>query len=272
MDAVNENVRIFLDTLEKVKTLKQTDWNTSVYYNEETMDALRKKHRDATGECQIIVSADDSFQAARKLVEQGRQDTLVLNFANAISQGGGVRLGARAQEEDLCRTSTLYQSLISEEAYPFYDHNRRHNLNEKGSDTAVYSPNVYIIKDEKYQDITPVKASVITMAAPIKSCVDNAAEILDQRIYKLLCLAEQLGHKTLVLGAWGCGAFGNDPEDVAELFRKNLKRFGSFEKVVFAVRMVRGRDEKNYRVFQREMEKDIKYLWNYAGGLKKYNI
>lgn len=250
-----KNVRIFTDTLKKIKKLDVTDWNKAVYYDLETMEKLAQHHRNINGKCNITVSGDDSFQAARKIIKTDfSENVLVLNFANAVSQGGGVRIGARAQEEDLCRTSTLYNSLISEEAYPFYDYNRRKHFGETGSDTAVYSPNVYIIKDEKYQDIAPVKVSVVTMAAPINIRGINAAEILDKRIYKLLCLAEELNHKKLVLGAWGCGAFGNEPEDVAELFRNNLGKFDCFEHVVFAVRMVKGRDEKNYRVFRSVLE------------------
>ena len=116
---------------------------------------------------------------------------------------------------------------------------------------------MFIIKDEKYHDIAPVEVSVITMAAPINEPGIHAAEILDQRIYKLLCpgWSKSIGHKKLVLGAWGCGAFGNDPQEVAELFRDNLKKFGCFEEVVFAVRMVAGRDERNYQVFQKVLKK-----------------
>ena len=250
-ESPNKNIQIFLDTLEKAKKLKQSDYNAAIYYDRKSMEKMAKAHRDVVGTCDVTVSGDDSFLAARKLADQiPAENVLVLNFANSVSQGGGVRLGARAQEEDLCRTSTLYHSLISEEAYPFYSYNRKKHLNEKGSDTAVYSPNVYIIKDEKYQDIAPVKASVVTMAAPINTHNVNAIKILDQRIYKLFCLAEKLNHKNLVLGAWGCGAFGNEPEDVAELFRDHLSKFDCFEHVVFAVRMVKGRDEKNYRVFR----------------------
>lgn len=262
-ESANENIQIFLDTLERAKKLKQSDYNTAIYYDWKSMEKMAKAHRNVTGICDVIVSGDDSFLAARKLADQiPVENVLVLNFANSISQGGGVRLGARAQEEDLCRTSTLYQSLISEEAYPFYSYNRKKHFNEKGSDTAVYSPNVYIIKDEKYQDIAPVKVSVVTMAAPVNTHGVNAIKILDQRIYKLLCLAEKLNHKNLVLGAWGCGAFGNEPEDVAELFRNNLGKFDCFEHVVFAVRMVKGRDEKNYRVFKRVLEENEKEVKN----------
>lgn len=253
-----KNVRIFTDTLKKIKKLDVTDWNKAVYYDLETMQKMAQHHQNMNGKCNITVSGDDSFQAARKMVKTDfSENVLVLNFANAVSQGGGVRIGARAQEEDLCRTSTLYNSLVSEEAYPFYDYNRQNDLNVQGSDTAIYSPNVYIIKDENYHDIAPVKVSVVTMSAPINGYGMNMSTIFDQRIYKLLCLAEKLKHRNLVLGAWGCGAFGNDAEIVAELFRKNLEKFDSFEQIVFAVRRVKGIDENNYRAFEEVFRKRV---------------
>lgn len=247
----DSNVQIFMDTLDKSNNLKQTDWHVAKYYDVEALERISRNHQDQTGDIQISVSKEDSFQAARRLKNQNKdKDVLVLNFANSVSQGGGVRIGALAQEEDLCRTSTLYQSLISEEAYLFYSYNRKNNLGAIGSDTAVYSPNVYIIKDENYQDIDPVKVSVLTMASPVREAVTNATEILNRRIYKLLCLAENLGYNTLILGAWGCGAFGNDPEDVADIFKKNLRKFNYFEHVMFAVKVVTKRDKKNYQIFK----------------------
>lgn len=252
----NNYVRVFVDTLDKTKKFAAANTKEAQYFDVQTMDRLASDHADQPGDFRVTVSGDDSFRAARALKAQGSDDALVLNFANSISQGGGVRIGARAQEEDLCRTSTLYSSLVSAGAYPFYDYNRKNDLNEEGSDTAIYSPHVVIFKDETYQEIEPVDVSVVTMAAPVNEPGINATELLDQRIYKLLCLAEYLKHRTLVLGAWGCGAFGNNPQVVAELFRKNLAKFACFDEVVFAVRMVVGRDERNYKVFREVLEEN----------------
>jgi uncharacterized protein (TIGR02452 family) len=57
------------------------------------------------------------------------------------------------------------------------------------------------------------------------------------RILKVLAVAERHGHKALVLGAWGCGAFGNDGNEIAKLFRRALEDnfHGVFEYVVFAI-------------------------------------
>lgn len=255
---LNNYIEIFIDTTRKSKKFLNAGIEEAQYYDIDMLNHLSIQHVDMFGDALISVSGDDSYQAARKMIkENGVKRILVLNFANSISQGGGVRIGAKAQEEDLCRTSTLYCSLMSEGAFPFYDFNRKHDLNISGSDTAVYSPHVLIIKDENYCDITPVEVSVVNMAAPINESGINAVEILDQRIYKLLCLAESLEHKSLVFGAWGCGAFGNDPYDVAELFLKNLKRFNSFKQVVFAVRKVEGCNEKNYEAFRSVIEEKM---------------
>lgn len=252
---LNDYIEIFVDTTRKSKKFINTGIEEAQYYDIDMMNQLAEQHVDVAGNVLIKVSGDDSYRAARKMKKQnGAKEILVLNFANSISQGGGVRIGARAQEEDLCRTSTLYSSLMSEGAFPFYDFNRIHDLNVKGSDTAIYSPHVFIFKDEDYHDIVPVEVSVVTMAAPINEPEINAVEILDQRIYKLLCLAESLEHKNLILGAWGCGAFGNDPYDVAKLFQKNLKKFKSFEQVVFAVCKIVGRDGRNYEAFREILE------------------
>lgn len=92
---------------------------------------------------------------------------MVLNMANSVSPGDGVLFGAKAQEEDLCRASFLYHSLMSEEGSRFYAYNRQYHLNEQGSDTAIYSPHEYVIKVCHYKDIQPVEVSVFTMAAPM---------------------------------------------------------------------------------------------------------
>ena len=114
---------------------------------------------------------------------------------------------------------------------------------------------MYIIKDKEYQDISPVEVSVITMSAPINMGEIDAVSIMDERIFKMLCLAEETGKKRLVLGAWGCGAFGNDPSMIAELFKINLDKFCSFNEVVFAVLQSRKSDSINYRCFHEVFDK-----------------
>jgi uncharacterized protein (TIGR02452 family) len=54
----------------------------------------------------------------------------------------------------------------------------------------------------------------------------------------VLALAASQGYKHLVLGAWGCGVFRNDPDVVAGAFASHLRHgdwAGRFERVVFSV-------------------------------------
>lgn len=259
-----EYVEIFRDTLQKSEGFSGEGKDEAVYYDVNVMDRLAENHEtksNAGHETIITVSGDDTFQAARKLkATNPADDVLILNFANSVSRGGGVKIGALAQEEDLCRTSTLFLSLASAGATPFYHYNREHGLNITGSDTAIYSPKVYIIKDNDYQDITPVEVSAITMAAPVNRYGVDSVSIMEQRIYKMLCLAEETGKKRLVLGAWGCGAFGNDPLTIAEMFKMNLELFSCFDEVVFAVLKSQKRDSYNYKCFEEVFGGDVRKI------------
>ena len=111
-------------------------------------------------------------------------------------------------------------------------------------------------KDGEYQDIKLVEVSVITMEALVNPEEFNviqeydAMSVMEERIYKMLCREEETDKKRLVLGAWRCGAFGNDPSNVAEMFKMNLERFECFKEVVFAVLQAQGRDSYNYQCFK----------------------
>ena len=178
----------------------------------------------------------DTFTLAQKRYRQmsERSETgkiLVLNLANPVHPGGGVRRGARAQEEDLCRRSTLLQSLESRSAKKYYDYNRSLNSN-MGSDAVMITPEAEVFKDENG---LPLKesfvVSVMTCAAPnirqgLYGMSEEAYEaMLTGRIRGMLMTAAHEGYRNLILGAFGCGAFGNDARIVAGLFYKVLKEF-----------------------------------------------
>lgn len=179
-----------------------------------------------------IVHVDnmDSFEAARQLDKEGSADdkVLVLNFANPVRPGGGVRRGAKAQEEDLCRKSSLLLSLESKDAYPYYQQHRARK-SDFATDAMILSPNVEIIRDGKGNLLDKsCVVSVLTCAAP--NIVNGMfmlndmeyVQLLYRRIMGILKVAAYLGYRKLVLGAWGCGAFGNDAVTVAGLFREAL--------------------------------------------------
>ena len=192
---------------------------------------FRPRARRSPGACVVDVSAEDSFVAAQSLAcadGQAGLPPLVLNFANPYEPGGGVKHGARAQEEDLCRRSTLYLSLESTHAKAYYRENRA-QASALFTDAAILSEHVEVFRDVSGHYLAaPFEVAVLTMAAPY--CpdlrideVERLSVAFEQRILGLLTLAACGGYTRLVLGAWGCGAFGNDPQMVAEAFGEALR-------------------------------------------------
>ena len=188
---------------------------------------------------QIEVTGEDSFQAAARF-----ERALVLNFANAHHPGGGFLIGARAQEEALCRGSTLYASISSEKAREMYRYNNTHPSAVE-SDYMLLSPEVCVFRDVDCEPLErPFIASVITAPAPNRrgaalfTSGERIRETFLRRIRIILRVAADRGYRALVLGAWGCGAFGNAPVMVAECFRTALVEDGfgrAFDTVAFAV-------------------------------------
>ena len=208
---------------------------------------------------EIQVLAEDSFTAAKTL-----KNCLVMNFANAHYPGGGFLNGANAQEENLCRESTLYKSLSSDKADTMYAYNNRHK-NPCKYNAMILSPNVCVfrnVKDEFLDD--PFKVSVITIPALNKNgCAKNIPqnvidEVMKERLKSMFITAAHFGYKNLILGAWGCGAFGHDPRIVAKYFYEVLikENFATyFEKIVFAI-LDRG-EKKNLIAFQEIFQSEL---------------
>ncbi|MBQ5333248.1 MAG: TIGR02452 family protein [Oscillospiraceae bacterium] len=232
--------------------LPQKDYKEVIVYSPEAGAALPDIKKD--GElCRITVINADSFQAAR-----GFDDPFVMNFANAHCPGGGFMLGANAQEEALCRCSTLYASISSEKAAEMYRYNNSH-ISMTESDYMLLSPNVCVFRNEKCELLEmPFSAAVITIPAPNRygaamlASGKLIAETMTRRMRIMLKIAAKNGYKNLILGAWGCGAFGNDPSDVAGHFRTVLIDEGygyGFDNVCFAVY---GREDgRNISAFRR---------------------
>lgn len=207
----------------------------------------------------------DSFHSARNLVEYNehysfrpnKMRILVLNMANPVQPGGGVFHGAKAQEEDLCRKSSLLYSLTSKEAAPYYQYHREQN-NPLSSNALILSPRVEIIRDENgFLLEEPVIVSVLSCAAPnIRYGLQNLSqqefqELLYSRIRGMLVCAAFWGYELLTLGAFGCGAFGNDAALVAPMFKKALDEVqGNFDYVEFAV-LDKSEQQYNYKQFHK---------------------
>lgn len=240
----------------------------------------------------------DSFTVAREMKEK---KVLVLNLANPVHPGGGVRRGAKAQEEDLCRKSSLLCSLESEEAGKYYAYNKaKHSY--MATDALMITPQVEVIRDEQGR-LLPESAivSVLTCAAPMLSHggredlpADEAeyVDLLYHRIEGILLAAAYAGYENIVLGAFGCGAFGNDARLVSDLFYKAITEMemgggtaeNYFKKIHFAV-LCRHHAMYNFNEFNRNfgekpssdrklttlcyIEKDGKYLMLHRTKKKK---
>lgn len=189
--------------------------------------------------CRITINNKDSFEAGRAYT-----NPLVMNFANAHNPGGGFKLGANAQEEALCRCSTLYASINSDAAGEMYSYNNTH-LSRVESDYFLISPNVVVFRDKDLSLLeSPVVMGVVTIPAPnlrgaaMFASARMVEETFIRRIRLLLRAAAVCGYKNLVLGAWGCGAFGNRPDEVASYFRRVILEEGlgrAFEEICFAI-------------------------------------
>lgn len=207
--------------------------------------------------CDIEVTCEDSFTAAHRL-----DKPIVMNFANAHKAGGGFRLGANAQEEALCRCSTLYASITSPSAAEMYRYNNTH-ISRVESDYMLLSPDVCVFRDVHCTLLEqPFMVSVITLPAPNRrgaamfASRELISETITRRIRIMLHIAAKHNCRNLVLGAWGCGAFGNSPTDVSECFKNVLinERYGMcFDRIVFAIY---GKpDGRNITAFRKTFDK-----------------
>ena len=243
--------------------------HTRIYWENDYPEFDAEKACDT----EITVTQDRSYQAAMRLAAENAGSRIaVMNFANAFQAGGGVVKGAGAQEECLCRTSTLYPLLYRKTLRDtFYKHHRTLNT-PKATDALIYTEDVVICKtDEDLPQRMPreqwVNVDVITVAAPDLRDKSNPyaplagggtfmknAELfgyhVKRAIHVLTCAAAQ-GADILVLGAFGCGAFRNDPTVVAHAYKVAIEVFPKvFRKIEFAV-YCNPANQKNYETFSR---------------------
>jgi uncharacterized protein (TIGR02452 family) len=184
------------------------------------------------------VANESTLAAARRLVAEGRH-VVALNFASGKHAGGGFRSGALAQEESLCRSSGLFACIGGNPMYSFH-------AGQSGgfySNYAIYSPAVPVIRDDDGELLEePYLCSFITAPAVNAGAVSDSRQHeiraeMERRVEKVLSLAAGCAHDAVVLGAWGCGAFRNDPDMLAKLFHTALTGpfRGVFAVVAFAV-------------------------------------
>lgn len=185
----------------------------------------------------ITICNETTLMAARRFMLEKKR-VLVLNFANGVSIGGGFLSGSRAQEETLCFASTLYDTLKGD---PFYEYNRKQQKNVSSAYAIVSTAIVFT--DDVYECIAvPWHMDVLTCAAPVCGkwgglAPEEASLCLHQRIRRVYEIAICLKYDHLILGAWGCGAFGNDAYKTAKSFRYFLENdfHGYFQEITFAI-------------------------------------
>jgi len=277
MSTREERVEVFQDTINWINSdpslslsVAQAKHNTDVYYEDDYPDYDTADKEDT----KITVTGYRSFEAAMNLRKQYPDAKIaVMNFANAFHAGGGVTKGSSAQEECLCRTSTLYpliyRKTLRDSFYKYHDDKD----SPRASDSLIYTEGVIICKtDEDLPKRMPkedwVTVDVITIAAPDLRDMSNLfaplkgngtfmadAELFGyhvKRAIHMLTVAASKKADILVLGAFGCGAFHNDPNVVARAYKVALEEFPKvFKHVEFAVYCPPGGSE-NYEVFKKQ--------------------
>lgn len=192
---------------------------------------------------EIIIDDVDSVSAIFKY-STGKRNA-VLNFSSYKNPGGMFINGSKAQEECLCHESFLY-NVLSQLVIEFYDWNNQHKNKALYLNRGLYSPNVLFIRknDISLGSETMKFCDVITCACPNKSAaqkyqsVSDAenTEVLRSRIKYVLDIAKDNCVDTLILGAYGCGVFGQDPTEVANIFKEYLETTHKcFDKVILAI-------------------------------------
>jgi uncharacterized protein (TIGR02452 family) len=208
---------------------------------------------------EIKVINKDSISAALFIKKEDPNSKIcMLNMASAKRPGGGVKRGARAQEEDLFRCTTLGVN-VPDNLYPL------------GEDDFIYSKGVYVLKNSSYKKIEPFEVDVVSIPAinlnlgkrnnetgeyedKIIPKPENYIVKMLSKINAMIESAADQNCNVLILGAWGCGVFKNDPIDVATMFHHVLVLQGHqnrFEKILFPIINDRNSVSDNYLVFKK---------------------
>ena len=258
----NQMQKIAEDNFEFIKQNQNTvPTNGETIYDKDhinihqQLSKIRGKKR-----CQIFVNTNSTIWSSIYCHRHSYDTIFVLNFADAFKPGGGYLNGRSAQEESLCRQTLLYSSLENNDMYTFNS-----NVGPEGSDVMIYSPNVLVIRDDEYRMIPERERFTVNIisspAVDNRERVSDAEEIMENRIRKIISLAafkaqqqETEGGIALILGAFGCGVFKNDPKVVASLFAKvlNYERMKEyFDCVIFPMY----KQGEVYQIFQSFLNK-----------------
>lgn len=266
-----ELVKEFQDTVNYYETesvlieaVESTTARTKVY----PVDFAEEVDEKKAG--RVRVETGRTFERVIELHEEFPDKRIaVLNFAASTKPGGGVKSGSYAQEESLCRCSTLYPSLLTDYATKRFYYYHIENCDWRASDTCIYSPDVIIVRDDS-DLICPrlrpeefVKVDVVTCAAPhvFRNVVVSAEDLYSMHVSRAKNILRAAAHNEVdifVSGAFGCGAFHNPPEIVASAWREAMKEYGGkFDLIDFVIYVsdferIRERGENSLRVFKNE--------------------
>lgn len=203
----------------------------------------------------ISVINSDTVSALVDYYQSGK--TCVLNMASYQRPGGGVYNGAKAQEECLFRCSNL-SSVIGTDHYPLKE------------SEALYTTGAVFFKDVNYDYMQDITCDVVTLPAlRLSGVLDTRGNIYHQsrgteyrditknKIRLMLSLAHNMNCKNIILGAWGCGVYGNDPEIISGYFHEVLvsECYSSlFNKVIFAIINDENSVGNNYEIFKNRLD------------------
>lgn len=210
----------------------------------------------------IEITQESTQAAARRFKENNVRDVCVLNFANGLHPGGGVLDGCVAQEETICRQSNLYFCLKNQSK--MYEFNIKKG-DPMCSDYMIYSPDVVFFRDDEYELVYPIRVSVITSPAPDLRGMQITPEVkqlsidlIKNRCRRIIQMAMRTQRRVLILGAFGCGAFLNSPDDVSKIFKELLvdEFYGMFfTNIIFPIFTIKGLENKNYDIFKETFNK-----------------
>ena len=226
-------IEVYTDTIAFAETLPRITETTLHTFEEiQTFKSENKNN--------ISVENIDGISALSKYAGTGK--FAILNMASPKTPGGGVKKGSKAQEEGLFRCSDLGLAITTEH-YPLQDNQ------------MLYTKNATFFKGFNYEYMQPVVSDVITIAAfKIIDGVfpDNYEEVTKNKIRLMLTLPHLNGVDNLIIGAWGCGVYKNDPYTIASYFKEILNGegyAGLYNKVLFAVINDHNSVANNYSIF-----------------------
>lgn len=242
-----------------IKEVQEYALQNTLTYTPEMGDRLLQNRipKPFDSDTRIEVTNETTLNAVRRLIGGGAESVLCLNFASARNPGGGFLGGSQAQEESIARATGLYPCLL--QAPDYYSTNRA-NKSCFYTNYMIYSPSVPILKDEEGNYLEELLTTAIITAPAVNTGVVKRREhrktakiekVMRRRIEKVLAIAAEHGHQTIVLGAWGCGVFQNDPKHIARYFREVIeeKFQQEFSRIVFAIY---AKNERFIRPFQEE--------------------